>query len=188
MKNFNIIISGTGGQGIITLTRMIAEATLIEGVDVKTSELHGLSQRGGSVETHIKIGEGIDSPLVSKGEADLIISLETFESLRSIPYANKNTLFLVNKSYLPFEGSWPSKKTESKLKEIIKDNLYLVPASDICKQELGKEVVSGVYLLAYAALKGFIPLKPGSVKRGILKIIPSKHSEINKKAIELASR
>lgn len=186
MKNFNIIVSGTGGQGLITLTRMIAEAALAEGLDVKTSELHGLSQRGGSVETHIKIGKEIDSPIIPKKEADLVIALEAFESLRAIPYANKDTLFLVNKFYLPFEDSWSGEKTERKLKEILKDNLHLVPASEVCKKELGKEVVSGVYLLSYAGFKKLIPLKIDSIKKGILEIIPDKYSEINKKAIKLA--
>ena len=73
-NNFNIIISGIGGQGIITLTRILAEAALLQGLDVKTSELHGLSQRGGSVETHIRFGRNIFSPLVRQGSADLIIS------------------------------------------------------------------------------------------------------------------
>ncbi len=187
MKNFNIIISGTGGQGLITLTKMIAEAALAEGVDVKTSELHGLSQRGGSVETHIKIGDKVDSPLIQQQTADLIIALEAFESLRTVSYANKDTLFLVNDFYLAFEGSWPKEKTEKKLKEIAKNNLYLVPASELCKKELGKEVVSGVYLLAYAAFNNLLPLRPESIEKGILNVIPPKYSEINKKAIKLAS-
>ncbi|MBU2635317.1 2-oxoacid:acceptor oxidoreductase family protein, partial [Patescibacteria group bacterium] len=86
MKNrtFNIVISGTGGQGLITLLQIIAEAALVEGLDVKTSELHGLSQRGGAVETHIRFGKKIYSPLVSLGSADLILSLETLESLRAL--------------------------------------------------------------------------------------------------------
>jgi len=75
-KTFNIIISGVGGQGVITLLSLIDEASFIEGYDVKSSELHGLSQRGGSVEAHIRFGKKVYSPLISLGSADLVISLE----------------------------------------------------------------------------------------------------------------
>jgi indolepyruvate ferredoxin oxidoreductase beta subunit len=70
-KGFNIILAGVGGQGIITLTRILAEAALIEKKEVRTSELHGLSQRGGSVETHIRFGKEIYSPLVRRGGVKL---------------------------------------------------------------------------------------------------------------------
>ena len=65
-NNFNIIIAGVGGQGLITVTQILAEAALIEGYDVKTSELHGLSQRGGSVETYIRFGKEIYAHLLTK--------------------------------------------------------------------------------------------------------------------------
>jgi len=93
-KPFNIIITGVGGQGVITLTQIIAEAALIEGKDVKTSELHGLSQKGGSVQTHIRFGKKVYSPLIAEGKADLILSLEIIEGLRKINYANSKTNFL----------------------------------------------------------------------------------------------
>ena len=86
---FNIVISGIGGQGIITLARILAYAAIIEKMDVKTSELHGLSQRGGSVETHIRFGKIIYSPLVRRGGADLIISLDAQESINVCSYAGE---------------------------------------------------------------------------------------------------
>ena len=82
-KNFNIILTGVGGQGIITLLSVIDEAAFVEGYDIKSSELHGLSQRGGSVEAHIRFGKKVYSPMVSNGKADLIIALEALEALRS---------------------------------------------------------------------------------------------------------
>jgi len=90
-KDFNIIIIGTGGQGLITLLQVLAEAALIENYDVKTSELHGLSQRGGSVEVHIRFGKEIHSPLVSQSGADLVLALEIQESLKGIYFANRKT-------------------------------------------------------------------------------------------------
>ena len=74
MKPFNIVIAGTGGQGIITLISIINEAIFIDGYDIKSSELHGLSQRGGGVEAFIRFGKKVYSPLFSFGKADLVLS------------------------------------------------------------------------------------------------------------------
>jgi indolepyruvate ferredoxin oxidoreductase beta subunit len=184
-NNFNIIIAGVGGQGLITLTQVIAEAAFIEGLDVKTSELHGLSQRGGSVQTHIRFGDKIYSPLVSLGGADFILGLEISEVLRNISYANSKTIILANKYQLFYPGGLTEEQVIKKLKSLFKGKKYLISASEICKKELGKEVVSGIYLLGYAALKKLIPLKPASILKAISKIIPEKYLELNKKAFGL---
>ena len=189
MKNrtFNVVISGTGGQGLITLLQIIAEAALIEGLDIKTSELHGLSQRGGAVETHIRFGKKVYSPLVALGSADLILGLETLESLRALSYANSKTTFLVNKFTLYFIGGLNEKEILRKLKSLAK-NVKIIPASEICQKELGKEVVSGIYLLSYAVHKKLIPLKPSSILKAIAKVVPKKYLDLNKKAFELAKK
>jgi len=187
-KNFNIVISGTGGQGLITLTIIIAEAALIEGYDVKTSELHGLSQRGGSVQTHIKFGDKVYSPLVSFGKADLIIGLEVSETLRNINFADSETNILANEYQLVYPGSLRAEEIVKRLKFLFKRRLHLIPASEICEKELGKEVVSGIYLLSYAAYKKLIPIKPSSFLEAILKIVPEKYLELNKQAFELAKK
>jgi len=184
-KTFNIVISGTGGQGLITLLQIMAEAALIEGYDVKASELHGLSQRGGSVEAHLRFGKEIYSPLVPLGSADLILSLETLESLRVIHYSNPKTTFLINKYLFSFPGSPPEKEVIKKIDRVIKGKKYVIPAYQICKKELGKEVVGGIYLLSYAVFKKLIPLKPNSILKAISKIVPKRHLELNKKAFQL---
>jgi indolepyruvate ferredoxin oxidoreductase beta subunit len=187
-KIFSMLIAGVGGQGLITLTQIVAEAAKIEGQDVRTSELHGLSQRGGSVETHIRFGKKVYSPLVGIGEADFVLSLEISEALKMIPFANNDTVFLVNKNYIPFEGSLSSNEVEKKINELVKGKKYLVPASEICQKELQKEVVSGMYLLGFAAFNNLIPLKPESISQAISTIIPEKYLELNKKAFELAKK
>jgi len=183
-KTFNIILSGVGGQGIITLLSIIDEAALIEGNEVKSSELHGLSQRGGSVEAHIRFGEHVHSPLISSLKADLIIGLEKLEGLRRMNYASKETKLLINDYSMSFIGSLSSDEITSKLKS--SNNLHLIPASEICQKELGKEVVSGIYLLGYAAHNDLIPIKPESFIKAIDKLIPEKHILLNKKAFELS--
>ena len=104
VKQFNLVIVGTGGQGQITLLEVLAEAALVEGYDIRTSELHGLSQRGGSVEVHIRFGREIYSPLIPQGNGDLILALEIQESLRGFYFANNQTVLLVNDYFSPIFG------------------------------------------------------------------------------------
>ena len=188
IKQFNTVILGTGGQGLITVLQIIAEAALSEGYDIKSSELHGLSQRGGSVEVHIRFGKKIYSPLIPQGKADLILSFETQEALRGVYFANKNTSFLVNKFIvpIPLEKSLSEGEIIKIIKKISK-NVVLVPAADICREKLGTDVVSGIYLLSLAVFKNLIPIKPASILKAIKKIIPEKYLELNVKAFNLAS-
>jgi indolepyruvate ferredoxin oxidoreductase beta subunit len=186
-RKFNIVISGTGGQGLITLLQIISEAAFIEDYDIRTSELHGLSQRGGSIEVHIRFGKKIYSPLVSQGKADLILGLEMQEALKGTYYANQKTKFLVNKYIIPIPLAKPLTETEilKSLKKISK-NIILVPAGKICQEKLGTNVVAGIYLISLAVLKNLIPLKPNSILKAIKKIIPAKYLELNLKAFNLA--
>jgi indolepyruvate ferredoxin oxidoreductase beta subunit len=185
-KIFNIVIAGAGGQGLITLTNIISNAALIEGYDVKTSELHGLSQRGGSVQTYIRFGKKVYSPLVPLAGADLILGLETAEALRNISYADKNTVLITNEYFFPYLGGPSKEEIIKKIKSFYPGIKHIVPASEICKKELKNEVISGVYLLGWAVLKKALPLKEESILKAISKTIPPKYLDLNKKAFNLA--
>ena len=189
-KDFNIIISGVGGQGIITLTRILSEAALIEKKDVKTSELHGLSQRGGSVETHIRFGKEVYSPLVRQAGADLVISLEAQEALKSCYYGSrKRTVFLVNEFMKPIFGSTtiPLQKIKKELEKFSK-KVILIPATRILKEKLNNPILAGIYLLGYANCKKLIPLKERSVSKALEKVIPKEYLSINKQAFNLGKK
>lgn len=178
-KTFNIILAGVGGQGIITLLQILAEAAFVENYDVRTSELHGLSQRGGSVVAHLRFGEKVFSPLIKLAEADLILSLEISEAARAIDFAHSETTFLIDKKYIAFENSFSEQKIIEQLKKLIKNkNFYLV--------ETLQEIFAGVYLLGFAVHKNLIPLKSISILKAIKKIIPKKYQEINIKTFNLA--
>jgi indolepyruvate ferredoxin oxidoreductase beta subunit len=189
LKQFNMMVTGTGGQGLITILQVISEAALIEGYDVKTSELHGLSQRGGSVEVYIRFGKKVYSPLIPQGKADLIMGLEAQEALKGAYFANSNTNFLVNRNIIPIPLQKPLSEDEvfGSLKKISK-NVFMVPAKEICKEKLGTEVVAGTYLLSWAVFKKIIPLEPSSILKALKKVIPLKHQELNIKTFELAKQ
>jgi indolepyruvate ferredoxin oxidoreductase beta subunit len=194
MKEFNIIIAGVGGQGSITLMNIIAEAALKEGYDVKTSELHGLAQRGGSVPCHIRFGDKIYSPLVMEGEAHLIIAMEPLEALRACYFGSKEnkTIFLVN-NYRIIPLSVPILKLKYPSLEEIKENLQqfssqviMLNAAEKVKKITGNIVMSNIYLIGYAVAKGLLPLKKENLLKAIEEIVPKKYFEENRKVFELA--
>lgn len=185
-KNFNLILTGVGGQGLITLVSVIDEAGLAEGYDVRSSELHGLSQRGGSVEIHIRMGKKVNSPLIEKGRADLVLGIELTESTRKAVFANPQTRFVVNKYVFPYLAGLPEDKLLEQLGKIKKENLHLVEASKICKEKLDKEVLSGMYLFGYAVYNKLIPISEKSALEAINKTIPEKYREMNMQAFNLA--
>jgi len=190
-KPFNIVIAGVGGQGIITLTRILAQAALTEGYDVKTSELHGLSQRGGSVETHLRFGKEISSPLVRQGGADLIISLEMNESFKACYYGSleKETIFLINNFVIPVI----SDKKESfvgdpsEFKKFSK-KVFFVPATKIVEEEFKKPVLAGVLLLGTAIFRNLLPLDENSIIKAMREVVPSKYLSLNKSSFLLAQK
>lgn len=95
-KELNVLLVGVGGQGTILASNVLAEVAMQSGLAVKMSEIHGMSQRGGSVVTHVKIGPEVFSPLIEKGEADLILAFEELEALRWIEYLRPGGHMLVN--------------------------------------------------------------------------------------------
>lgn len=91
-----IMIVGVGGQGTLLASRILGNLALAQGYDVKVSEVHGMSQRGGSVVTYVKYGEKVDSPIIDEGEADLILAFEELEAYRYLRYLKKGGRIICN--------------------------------------------------------------------------------------------
>lgn len=92
----NIMIVGVGGQGTLLASRILGNTVIAEGYDVKVSEVHGMSQRGGSVVTYVKFDDKVYSPIIDKGEADIILAFELLEAYRALPYLKKNGTIIIN--------------------------------------------------------------------------------------------
>lgn len=92
----NIMIVGVGGQGTLLASRILGSAVTEAGYDVKLSEVHGMSQRGGSVVTYVKFGKKVYSPIIDKGEADIILAFECLEAYRALPWLKKGGKMIVN--------------------------------------------------------------------------------------------
>ncbi len=92
----NIMIVGVGGQGTLLASRILGNVVINEGYDVKVSEVHGMSQRGGSVVTYVKFSDKVYSPIIDKGEADIILAFELLEAYRALPYLKKDGTIIIN--------------------------------------------------------------------------------------------
>lgn len=92
----NIMIVGVGGQGTLLASRILGNVVISEGYDVKVSEVHGMSQRGGSVVTYVKYGDKVFSPIIDRGEADMILTFEKLEAARALPYLKEGGTVILN--------------------------------------------------------------------------------------------
>lgn len=92
----SILLAGVGGQGTILASKILSEGLMRKGYDVKMSEIHGMSQRGGSVTTHVRFGVKVDSPVVPEGEADILVAFEKVEAVRYLNYLKKGGALIVN--------------------------------------------------------------------------------------------
>ena len=139
MTKTDILIAGVGGQGTILTGRVIASLAIEEGLDVKTAETHGMAQRGGSVITHVRIGNKVYSPLIPQGDGDILLSFEKMEALRWLPYLSPAGTVIVNTQeleplpVLTGQSDYTSgilEELESKVKRLIAvDALSIEPVS-----------------------------------------------------------
>lgn len=181
MKEFNIIIAGVGGQGIILASEILALTAMESGFDVKKSEVHGMSQRGGSVVSHVRIGEKVYSPLIEKGKCDFLLSFEKAETLRWVHYLKreKPIIILDEIEIVPPLVSlgldeYP-RDVEEKLKKISPE-VYVIPATKMAK-EAGEPRSANILLLG--ALSKFLPFEERIWEKVIREKIPENLIHIN---------
>lgn len=186
MKEKNIIINGVGGQGILTLLDLLANSAMYEGYEVKTAEVHGLSQRFGSLEAHLRFGEEINSSLVMEGDADLIISLEPLEALRAVRYASNKTVYLVNTFKIPPISILVEMKKYPELSSIEKqlrsftDNIIWVDASQKSKEITGSTLSTNIYIAGFAIGSGLIEIDERNFIKAIKERFKGKEDIIDK--------
>jgi len=190
----DIILAGVGGQGILTIATVIGAAALEDGLNLKQAEVHGMSQRGGDVQSHLRIADGeIFSDLIAEGTCDLILSVEPMEALRYLPYLNKEGWIITNKT--PFKNITNYPADEDLYTEIKKVTNHLIIDADAIAKEIGAArsmniVVLGAasYVLGIefekiqAAIKAVFGRKGEAVVEGNLKALEAgrKFAEENK--------
>jgi len=170
-KIWNILLVGVGGQGIVLSSDILSAAALAAGFDVKKSEIHGMSQRGGSVFSHVRFGERIYSPLLSEGSADILISMEEMESLRWLRFARPDTRMFVSRTrILPAMTEKYPEGIEEWLKKRFKD------LTMIDTEEMIKKIESPKYLntLVLGLIAEFLPFDDRVWESAIGRFVPEK--------------
>ena len=186
METKSIMIVGVGGQGSLLASRLIGNVLLQQGYDVKVSEVHGMSQRGGSVVTYVKYGDEVLSPIVCKGEADIIISFEQLEAARWLPYLKKGGHLVTSTQKIdPMPVITGVAQYPDDIIEKIKAQGVDVVAVDALSlaEQAGNSKASNVVLMGVVSTK--MPFDVEVWNKAVEECVSPKFLELNKKAVEL---
>lgn len=185
LNSLNILLVGVGGQGTILASKVLTEVAMDSELEVKMSEIHGMAQRGGSVVTHIKIGKEIFSPLIEKGEADIILAFEQLEALRWLEYLKPQGSIAINMQIIePVPVIMGKAQYPQEIIEKIKSKINKVIAIDAlkCALECGNPKVSNVVMIGVLAKRMDFP-KDVWLK-ALEKKVPAPYLEANFQAFE----
>jgi indolepyruvate ferredoxin oxidoreductase beta subunit len=189
METKRVVLVGVGGQGNILASRLVGEACVAAGIPAVVSEIHGMAQRGGIVETDVVIGDAT-SPIVSGGEADVLIGFEPSETLRSLNKCNENTVVITNVKPLPpftvaiGQGAYPDidgalALIKARVRSLISLN------GDELAEKAGNPLSLNMVMLGALVGSGVIPLEEGVLKETIARSTKQAFLESNLKAFDL---
>jgi len=177
MKTINYVLSGLGGQGILFMTKVFASTALEKGYNVLGAETHGMAQRGGSVVSHLRVGDARSS-LVRAGAADFLISMDEFEAYRYLPYLKKGGTLFANAPSLSF----PDKRVAAYLKQH-KIKAFSMEASKKA-MDLGSPKSTNLAMVAFYSAFGLGPLNAEDLRGTVEKMSPAKVRETNLKIFD----
>lgn len=182
----NIIFAGVGGQGVILVSKVLMEVAMNAGYDVKESEVHGMAQRGGSVDCHVRFGEKVYSPLIERGTADYIVTLELLESMRKLDYlAPEGTLIVNDDKIDPAPVQIGAMEYPADIGEWIKSNVknnMIINTVDALKKAGSKKALNIVML---GKLSNYLEFDIHQWKNAIKSLVKEEFVDMNLKAFEI---
>lgn len=182
----NIMIVGVGGQGSLLASKLLGYLLLNEGYDVKVSEVHGMSQRGGSVVTYVRFGEKVYSPVIDKGEADFIVAFEKLEAARYLEYLRTDGRIVVNTQEIdPMPVITGAAEYPEKLIEKMEAKGIAVDAMDCLSLAEQAGSSKAVNLVLMGRLSKYFDISEEKWLSAIEQCVPAKFVEMNKKAFSL---
>lgn len=186
--NKSILLCGVGGQGTVLASKLIAAAFMQSGEVVHSAETIGMAQRGGSVTSHVRIGESAFSPLIPSGCADLILAFEPAEAVRNLPLLRENGAVIANSVPVKpiTDMSYDGAEAVDYLKKNVK-NAIIVDAEEICR-EFGSSKFFNISILGVACAAGKLGLSREQILAEIEKRVPEKYLEQNIKAFQKGER
>ncbi len=186
METKNIMIVGVGGQGSLLASKLLGHLLLSQGYDVKVSEVHGMSQRGGSVVTYVRYGDKVYSPVIDKGEADYIVSFEILEAARWLPFLKKDGQIVTNTQQIdPMPVITGAAEYPEDLVSKLKETGAKVDALDCLSLAEQAGSAKAVNIVLLGRLSHYFDLPDEAWMRSLEANVPSKFLEMNKKAFEL---
>ncbi|MFO7612537.1 MAG: indolepyruvate oxidoreductase subunit beta [Clostridia bacterium] len=186
MKAESIMIVGVGGQGTLLASRIIGSALIAMGYDVKMSEVHGMAQRGGSVVTYVRYGEKVNSPIIGKAGADLMLAFEELESARWLPYLKENGTLIMNRQKIsPMPVITGVAKYPVGLEEKIRNTVKNIITLDALALAKEAGTVKAVNVVLIGVMAAAMKIDREVWIEALEKTIPAKFIDMNKKAFGL---
>ncbi|MBO5106360.1 MAG: indolepyruvate oxidoreductase subunit beta [Clostridia bacterium] len=186
METKNVMIVGVGGQGSLLASKLLGKLLLTKGYDIKVSEVHGMSQRGGSVVTYVRFGDKVYSPIIDKGEADFIVSFEMLEAARYTEFLKPDGKIITNTQQInPMPVITGAAEYPAELEEKIKSagvDLVAVDALSLAEQAGSAKAVNIVLM---GILSKYFDFTVDEWNEAIESSVPPKFLELNKKAFAL---
>ncbi len=181
----NILFCGVGGQGILLASEVTASSLLAAGMEVRKSEVHGMAQRGGSVTAHLRYGGKVYSPLISPGEADIVVAFEMMEAVRYLPYMHSGSKVIVNthKIYPPAVATGKMEYPENVLDELTSRDIHVreLNAFDIAS---GVGEVRAVNIVMVGVLSTYLPVDEQVYVDVMHERIPERFRDVNIRAFQ----
>ena len=186
MKTTGVMIVGVGGQGTLLASRILGNVIIAEGFDVKVSEVHGMSQRGGSVVTYVRFGDKVYSPVIDKGEADFIISFEKIEAARWVKCLKKGGKIIVNTQQIdPMPVVMGAAEYPDGIIEALKASGADIETVDALPMAVEAGNSKAVNVILIGAMAKNMPLDKEVWIKALKESVPPKFLELNKKAFQL---
>jgi indolepyruvate ferredoxin oxidoreductase beta subunit len=176
---------GVGGQGVVLASDALAEIAMKNGYDVKKSDTLGMAQRGGSVSSHVRLGEHVFSPIMSKGDADFLLAFELLEGARSADYLRQGGVAIINDQAVPplsvvgDASAYPSTREVERIIRRYTDEVYFLPGREIA-EEMGNAQVLNVLLLGF--LSRFLAMDEQAYIGDLSQRVPARFLELNLRA------
>ena len=172
-SNFNLLIAGVGGQGVIIAMQVLTRAALLDNYRVRTAETHGMAQRGGSVASFLRFGDGIEGPLIARGNCQVILVLEASEAVRYFNYANIKTSFFINdKIIIPptihsMDIEYPNIGIIQNFLSQVSENIFFVNGHEEALK-VGNIRTLNVLMLGVLLGSGKLPIRREAIERSTL--------------------
>ncbi|MCL1835452.1 MAG: indolepyruvate oxidoreductase subunit beta [Oscillospiraceae bacterium] len=184
----NIMIVGVGGQGSLLASKLLGRLLMNEGYDAKVSEVHGMSQRGGSVVTYVRYGDKVYSPVIDKGQADFIVSFELLEAARWLEYLAPGGRVITNTQQIdPMPVITGAAQYPGELVEKMRGAGAAVDAVDALSLAMEAGSSKAVNIVLMGRLSKYFPYPKDAWARALEETVPERFAELNRRAFELGA-